>query len=468
MEYAMFAPLPTKMDKLEAVLLHIDAVTLQIPPPFVEIGKKLRTTYENQRAQDYQLLSKSDWRQLPYALWVKGMPALYETDPGLLPRYWSEVLPEALQSSPRRAKRWLMPLFFVYCNTFDPESMAFRSFAAKLRQVLQLAQGAIAIKMREMDERQDFFNPIRAPENIAVSFFTLHHVHEDDLMNEHLFWPGFEGTELGMAILRAGLQLPPDRLRELATVQRVMHWLEKMPATIVKTDLRIAFADSLLLPWQRNRQMQDVIKKILLEFFLRQYGDPRFLRHANYQWEGVNPDAVHVMHYLLTGDTLKGFMRILERTADDIWRYREKFWMAYYDAGHIEEAWMVLGTYAQTAAQSNNATAVPQRFGRLEGGASPNQSVLLLRIGDLVFSEWSHSGSLRAYHEGDPAAPDFYQPSYHGQTLREAQSLDFHGGMNMNPQLTHSHSESGTWQRKARDMIRRRTGIYLNDREILL
>ena len=227
MEYAMFAPLPTKMEKLEAVLLHIHAVTLQTPPPFVEIGKKLRTTYEHQRAQDYQLLSKSDWRQLPYALWVKGMPALYETDPGLLPRYWSEVLPEALQSSPRRAKRWLMPLFFVYCNTFDPESMAFRSFAAKLRQVLQLAQGAIAIKMREMDERQDFFNPIRAPENIAVSFFTLHHVHEDDLMNEHLFWPGFEGTELGMAILRAGLQLPPDRLRELATVQRVMHWLEK-------------------------------------------------------------------------------------------------------------------------------------------------------------------------------------------------------------------------------------------------
>ena len=53
MEYAMFAPLPTKMEKLEAVLLHIHAVTLQTPPPFVEIGKKLRTTYEHQRAQDY-------------------------------------------------------------------------------------------------------------------------------------------------------------------------------------------------------------------------------------------------------------------------------------------------------------------------------------------------------------------------------------------------------------------------------
>lgn len=456
------------MEKLEAVLLQLDAVTVQAPPPFVEIGKKLRMAYERQRAQNYQLLSKSEWRQLPYALWVKGMPALYEIDPRLLTRYWSEVLPEALQSSPRRAKRWIMPLFFVYCNAFDLESIAFRGFAAKLRQILQTAQGSVAAKLREMDDRQDFFKPARAPASFASLFFTLHYIREDELMDDHLLWAGFEGTELGVAILRAGLQLPSDRLRAPATVQRVMHWVQKMPAPVVKTDLRIAFADGLLLPWRRDRKMQDGLKKMLLKFFLQQYGDPRFLHHAHYQWEGVNPDAVNVMHYLLTGDTLRGFMKILERTADDIWRYRQKFWMAYYDAGHIEEAWMVLGAHAQIAAKSTNAAAVPQSFGRLEGGALPHQSVLLLRIGDLVFSEWSHSGSLRAYREGDPAAPDFYQSSYHGQKLREAQSLDFHGGMNKNPQLTHSHSESGTWQRKARDMIRQRTGIFLSDREILL
>ncbi|MBP3981381.1 hypothetical protein J8G26_11640 [Acidovorax sp. JG5] len=468
MEYAMFAPLPTKMEKLEAVLLQIDAVTVQAPPPFVEIGKKLRMAYEHHRAQDYQLLSKSEWRQLPYALWVKGMPGLYKTDPGLLTRYWSEVLPEALQSSPRRAKRWLMPLFFVYCNAFDSESIAFQSFSAKLRQVLLLAQGSVAAKLREMDERQDFFNPVHAPSNLASLFFTLHQAREDELMGAYLFWPGFEGTKLGMAILRAGLQLSLDRLRELATVQRVMRWLQNMPAPVVKTDLRIAFADGLLLPWQRDRKMQDGLKKLLQDFFLQHYGDPRFLRHAHYQWEGVKPEAVNVMFYLLTGDTLKGFMRILDRTADDIWLFRQKFWMAYYDAGHIEEAWMVLGAHAQIAAQSNNATAVPQRFGRLEGGVSPNQSVLLLRIGDLVFSEWSHSGSLRAYREDDSGAPSFYQLTYHGQTLREAQSLDFHDGLNMRPELRHTHSEYGTWQRKARDMIRQRTGIYLSDREILL
>lgn len=464
----MFTPLPTKLEKLEAALQQIDAVTVRQPPPFLEIGKKLRVAYKKHRANNYQLISNSEWRQMPYAIWIKGEPALFETDPELLRKYWAEILPQALRSSPRRAKRWLLPLFFVYCSEFDAENAAFRGFSSKLRSIIHLAQGGFAAKLIEMNERQEFFYPNLVPFNLAGLFFAVRDVRLSEAMPDYLLWSGFEGSKMGGAILAAALKLKEEQLREPATVQKIMDWISSMPAPIFKTNLRIAFADGMLLPWRKNRKFPSNLKKTLSDFFLQNYGDPRFIRHSSYQWDGVDPEAIKVMHYLLAGDTLRGFMNILERTADDIWRHRQKFWMAYYDAGYIEEAWMVLGTHAQIAAQRNSTTAVPQRFGRLEGGASPNQSVLLLRIGDLVFSEWSHSGSLRAYHEGDPVAPNFYQPSYHGQKLREAQSLDFHGGMNMNPQLTHSHSESGTWQRKARDMIRQHTGIYLNDREILL
>lgn len=41
----MFTPLPTKLEKLEAALQQIDAVTVRQPPPFLEIGKKLRVAY---------------------------------------------------------------------------------------------------------------------------------------------------------------------------------------------------------------------------------------------------------------------------------------------------------------------------------------------------------------------------------------------------------------------------------------
>jgi hypothetical protein len=45
--------------------------------------------------------------------------------------------------------------------------------------------------------------------------------------------------------------------------------------------------------------------------------------------------------------------------------------------------------------------------------------------------------------------------------------MDFHDGLNQNPELRHMNSDGGTWQRKARDFIRQHTGIHLNDRDIL-
>lgn len=468
MKLPMFARLPTKMEKLETVLTQTNAALLRTPPPFLETGKKLRQAYRLGRSEQYSSLSQQEWRLLPYALWIEKLPALHETDPELIQRYWNEVLPTALQSRPRRAKRWLTPLFFVYCHAFDPDDALFQDFSIKLNQVLSLAQVAEAIKLKEMGRQLEFFTPTRVAARLAKMFFTLHDKTLDELMSDLMLWPEFNSTRLGLAVLQAGLQFPPQKLREPQTVNRIMQWEQKMQVRIVKTHLRIAFADSLLLPWGKERKVTAELKEPLLEFFLQQYHDPRLIRHANYQWEGVQPDSIEVMQYLLAGDTLKTFMRILEHTADEIWRYRQKFWMAYYDAGHIEEAWLVLGSNAQTAAQNTIDKKTSLHFGRLEGGAQPNQSVLLLRIGDLIFSEWSHNGSLRAYKKNNPDAPSLYQLSYHGDDLRDTVSLDFHEGLNKRPQLTHSHSDSGTWQRKARDMIHDQTNIYLHDWEILL
>jgi hypothetical protein len=74
---------------------------------------------------------------------------------------------------------------------------------------------------------------------------------------------------------------------------------------------------------------------------------------------------------------------------------------------------------------------------------------------------------LRAYKESDKNTPKLYRKTYHGTDLRNAQSIDFHDGMNLNPGLVHSHSDKGTWQRKARDFIKSNTGANMNDREII-
>jgi hypothetical protein len=169
----------------------------------------------------------------------------------------------------------------------------------------------------------------------------------------------------------------------------------------------------------------------------------------------------------LTGDTLRGFMKLLQRTADDIWVHRQKFWMAYYEKGCIDEAWLALGYDAFLQASKLKSDEKGMGFGRIESGASNNQSVLLLKIGDLIFTEWSHNGSLRASHQSDEMAPNLYQNIYQGAALRSIVSMDFHYGMNVNPQLVHSNSSGGTWQRKARDFICRHTGVCLTDENIL-
>lgn len=267
----------------------------------------------------------------------------------------------------------------------------------------------------------------------------------------------------------AGLRFHPGALTEQFIVTRLLAWVNRLSAPVHKSEhFRVVFANAILEPWHR-RPIPEELKKLLLEFFIRKdsYGDPRIEGHRQYQWRGVSEKALSTIFNWLAGDTLRGFMTILSRTADQIWRYRQKFWMAYYDKGLIDEAWLALGDDALREIRTLSTDKKGIGFGRLEGGAASNQSVLLLRLGNLVFTEWSHNGSLRAYEDGHTHTPKLYRASYSGTGLRAMPSLDFHNGENMRPELAHHHSDTGTWQRKARDFIRRHTGVYLSDMEIL-
>ena len=462
----MFTPLPFAMTKLEEAVRRMDDVAIQAPPPMLEIGRRLRLSFERSRSKGYSDLGQSELRKLPYAYWLSDSACLTEIDPKLVTLYWTVHLPAALSSSHRRAKRWLSPLFFTYCENFDPTSQNFRDFASRLLYGLQSAQGLFADKLREMHRIYGFLNPAEAPKQLATYFFLNLDKTIDAQMAEMMFWPNFFASGLGCEIFRAGLSFPGERYKEMQVVLRLMDWNKRLPALVVKTDMRVPFADSLLKHWGRQKP-PDSLKGILIEFFVRVYGDPRFESHRQFQWKGVSPQATGTLLNWLTGDTLRGFIRLLQRTADDIWMYRQKFWMAYYDKGHIDEAWLALGQDALREVKRLSTEEKGIGFGRLDGGAANNQSVMFLKIGEFVFTEWSHNGSLRAFRHGGEQAPSLYQKRYHGADLRAAVSMDFHGGMNLNPGLVHSHSDKGTWQRKARDFIKAHTGVKMNDREII-
>lgn len=132
----MFASLPEAFPKLQALVRAIDAVPVTRLPPMEAIGRRLRNVYERSRGDGYRSLGVSDLRKLPYAYWMPPEPPLHEIHRPLVQRYWSDALPGVLGSSPRRAKRWLMPLFFAYCENFAPKDDWFQDFAGRIaRQI---------------------------------------------------------------------------------------------------------------------------------------------------------------------------------------------------------------------------------------------------------------------------------------------------------------------------------------------
>jgi hypothetical protein len=459
----MFAPLPAGFPALESVVASLDAAAITPPPPIELIGQRLRKLYEKAGDTGYRSLSAGDMRKLPYAYFLRPEPSLAELRPVLVRRYWDDVLPDALAGGSRRARRWLMPLFFTYCEAFDARDPQFLKFAAALESRLQHAEGSTADQLREMATSFSFFQPAAAPRELA-RVIGSHTGSLDDAFRSLLLWESFTETPLGMAIFAAAIdawQVQPSG----RSLPRLLDWARRLAAPVCKTSLAGRFADALLTPWSR-RQPPDEVRSMLLDFFLRVYDDPRIESNQRYQWRDVSPAAIAVFMNWLAGDTLKGFFRVLEKTADEIWRYRQKFWMAYYQRQYIEEAWLVLGWNAESLVRRTMKDQLGLGYGTLEG-AQPDQSVLILRIGGLIFTEWSHNGSLRAYRADDPVAPDLYEKRYVAYELRMPLSMDFHDGMNQNPELRHMNSAGGTWQRKARDFIRKHTGVHLDDYMIL-
>lgn len=463
----MFAPLPNNFSQLQKLVETMNIVTIIAPPPIKSIGIRLRILFEQAQKNNYSNLTSSELRKLPFAYWVTGYDPLPIVDPELVKNYWEQYLPYSINNSLRCDKRWLTPQFFAYCESFNQKDTLFLDFAFHVRNTISYSKGNFSEKLKYLQKEVRFFDPTEVASRLANALLLQQNSKSlDNALSHYLLWPGFLNTLLGDAVFDAALAISPELLRQPIVILRLLEWVYKLPAPVQKSKYKVAFANALLKPWYRKKPPEK-IKSQLVDFFIKSYGDPRITRFRQYQWKNIDPEALSVMMNLLAGDTLRGFINILERTADKTWHYRQKFWMAYYDKGYIEEAWLALGVEGQAFANTLHSQERGIGFSRLESGVKKNQSVLLLKIGHIVFTEWSHDGSLRAYHDGDTKTPCLYQDIYYGENLRAPISIDFHDGANDRPALRHSHSDKGTWQRKARDFIRREIGVYLSDWDIL-
>jgi hypothetical protein len=230
---------------------------------------------------------------------------------------------------------------------------------------------------------------------------------------------------------------------------------------------RDEFAYSLLSPWFDRNPPQDV-KNALLSELLRTLGDPR---HNHAGWLGVRREAIETASRWLTSRTMDAFFEILRHTEDDIGPYRRRFWEAYFHAGHILEAWIALGEQAVEQLQKidhNGERGYGElSYAKILGKIAPNQCVLMLRMGDILFCDWSHQGRLRAIPMNSKQAPKLYQNEYELFQLRFPTPLDFNDGLLDDPGLLHYESALGGWQDTARNFIAQHLGIQLSLNDLM-
>lgn len=267
--------------------------------------------------------------------------------------------------------------------------------------------------------------------------------------------------ELALSSTRAGLGSDGFAEKDLVS-------LLSMATAAGSHDLRFkasqtTLVEALLLPCSK-RKLDERITTRIEEFVLRLYGDPRVDRS---RWQGVDEAAVMVVLEWLVEDTLEDFFRLLEHLAqgDPVatrhWRYRKAFWTAYLKAGVIQDAWVVLGP--SIAGQAERILGEEGKaFGRLAKSHSVkgNHAALIMRIGKLVITEWSHNGRYRVWdtEKADRLqVPTPYQAHYTRLDLVRNATLEG----------AHAGSENGRWQKKVAGHIRGKTGISVRFKEYM-
>lgn len=407
-------------------------------------------------SQGYTTLSPRDYKLTPWLLWEgdKGLAEL----PGL-----TEAVCAAASTNPA-ALRALFEAWIASCNLTRP---SFGDYSERLRRLLAQS-GDVQLELwRSAQRRFALFDIRRGPQSVAAEI--LDHA---DTVAVILAAAGLDRemrTRSGyVRLVQSALvsQLP----KQLAGARGGIVFARAQRFFLIERKFRFdepraigALATALLVPWRRGAPLAkaDGVKDEVLTFLLDRLGDPR-TKPIN--WREVEDDAADVMRSWLTRKSLELFFDVIADHADVMFAYRRAFWNAFLQAGHIDDAWLALGS--SVSADAGRIKELRGGFGRIRG-ASANQSVLLIRIGSTVFCEWSHAGSLRAWPADASNAPQLGLREYsRNEVVQEGLSFPAnpHTGRGGSPDgkgLRHFTGADGYWQASAAELIARRCGIRL-------
>jgi hypothetical protein len=230
-----------------------------------------------------------------------------------------------------------------------------------------------------------------------------------------------------------------------------------------------AMADALVAPWIKTQhQPSESLRSDVLAYLRQFLGDPRV--DARQRWAGASDPTRQTVRGWLSKLSLDAFFNVVGQFAnnagmDHQWKAREAFWSTCLRKDFIQDSWLVLGDNVVRAVAHNRE--LRGSHGYLADG-NANHSVLLMRIGQLTFAEWSHNGKLRAWPVDWKKAPALFGRNYYRSELTES-GLQFPPPENRQDlTLTSSDGVSHVadiWQGRVAALLRKREGLTLRPTE---
>lgn len=448
------SPLATASPKLvKTAIADIERLWGERPPrqpePFA-LGKIHRAIWTSWHGPaKLQDVGRHDLKWLPYVVYrpLDGAPCL-AADPDFAREFLA-----FLDAETRR----LPPALWVTLRDYPASMPTFPVLLTGLAGKLLSSRVWSARVWQQRHENYRLFDPA-GPEALAESLLKVGGSKVEDI----LAGAGLIGDLSSGGFIRAvhrqllaKLTNSPQRgMLEANVLTRPFEFMEVDRHKLKLEDMAAEIADALLVPCS-GQATHPATRHSIQDFLLRHLDDPRVFPQ---KWQRVSDEGRAVMLRWLVEATLEDFFRLIGRYAwMPHWQYRHAFWHAYFRAGVISDACVVLGDEARAAARDVFRQQAVQ-FGRFSGGAQRDHSVLLLRIGNLVVAEWSHNGACRVWDADDSIAPKLHELRYDGTQLKTGADHE----------QRHHASETYTWQRQLADYIRRETGIVVYQRDYRL
>jgi len=230
-------------------------------------------------------------------------------------------------------------------------------------------------------------------------------------------------------------------------LQRFWNYIKTQNGVLFETALP-EYSRALLTPYQTVNPNPDVQREIL-DFLIKRFGDPRIKADG---WSRSAEANTAVVRRWLTEQSFDILLQVVRETNDtQMWNDRYAFWRPYIDQGFVTEAWVALGSDAKRVASGMvRQQLIPstQSYGVItRGQIQSHHSMIIIRIGDFLMTEWTHDGKFRIYGPQSQRAPAMYKQAYDADRLRDW-SLPLEGKAHL-----------GNWQLAFAELIERYTGI---------